>query len=442
MVLTALVRKDLQRLVGDRRALIVNLALPLLLTTIMGLSFGNGGGSGISAIPVAMVAGEMPGFLKERLADGLQQSGFFTVTWADSLAADQLVRAGDVAAAIVLPDDLWTRLIDGERIGIGLWKDPGSTLKAGIVEEILSRMLVRYQAGEAAYESLWPEDRAAGAGDEKFRADDYFSGDFNAVWKRFRAADDDPVLQGSRGRFMTVMDHQVALSDAMSVQQITLSVNDKAPVAAQDNKKDTNLFNYFLPSFAVFFLMFAVAAGARDIHREREHLTLQRQLLSPVGSTRFVVGKWLAATAQGILQLTVLFGVGAMVFHVNLGPDPYTLLVMIILTSAAAASVFVLLALLTPTEKIMDNLSTVVILVSAMVGGNFVPVDALPPWVHGFGRFVFNYWANRGFTEVVVRDQSLGAIILPLLVLGSAALTLFVVNVGIFTVRARRGGLA
>ena len=89
--------KDLKRLVSDRKALVVNLILPLVLTFIMGLSFGGGifgSQGGISAIPVAIVTGDLPELLKDRFAEGMTESGFFTVTYADSTQADLLVREG------------------------------------------------------------------------------------------------------------------------------------------------------------------------------------------------------------------------------------------------------------------------------------------------------------------------------------------------------------
>jgi len=442
VVISSLVRKDFKRIGGDRRALIVNLALPLALTAIMGLSFGGigNGKSGISAIPIAVVAEDLPNVLQTRVADGLQESGFFTVIWTDSAQAASAVREGAVAAALVIPQNLGPDLLDGREVAVQLWKDPGSPLKSGIVQQVVERGFGRYQAGAAAYDALWPEDRASGA-EGSFSVKEYLAGDFNAVWKRFRNAGNDSTLQSAGERFLTVMDHQVALSDAMGTERIKLSVNDKSRLNEVSGSGRPSLFDYFLPSFAVFFLMFGVAAGARDIHRERVQLTLQRQLLSPMGSAEFIVGKWVTATLQGVLQLTVLFVAGAVLFDVNLGRDPYSLAVMIILTCTAAAGVFIFLALLCPSEKVMDGLSTVVILVSAMVGGNFGSVEALPGWAHTFGRLVFNYWANLGFTEIVAKNHGLAGAVWPLLVLSSVTVTLFVVNVLIFSVRGRRGGL-
>ena len=57
--------------------------------------------------------------------------------------------------------------------------------------------------------------------------------------------------------------------------------------------------------------------------------------------------------------------------------------------STAAASVFLFLGLISPTEKFMDNLTTVVILVTAMLGGNMIPLDSMPAWMARFGQFGF-----------------------------------------------------
>ncbi len=440
----AILRKDLKRMVGDRRAFAVNLLLPLLLTAIMGASFGGGffGKGGISAIPVALVAADLPPMLRDRLAEGLEESGFFDVTWADSLDADRMVRQGEAAAAVVLPPDAGLRFLDGADISVAVWKDPASPLKAGIVEQVLTRGLVRYQAGEAAYLALWPDDDWSAAGStEEFSFQEFLSGDFADVWRRWRRADTDPVLAETRARITRVMDRQVALSDALSSQVVVVDAQDQAQAAGAGEADDLNLYNVFLPGFAVFFLMFSVAAGARDLHREKVRGTLQRQLMGPVKPVQILLGKWGSAALQGMFMLTVLFLLGATLFQVNLGPDPWSLLVIIILTNTATAGLFLLLALVTPNEKTMDNLSTVIILVFALLGGTFVPIDAMPAWMQGVGQVALNYWANLGFTNVVAKNIPLAEATLPVVVLGWTTLVLMAANIFIFRFRLRRGGL-
>ena len=434
--------RDLRRMAADRRALLINLALPLVLTSIMGLSFGGGlfGRRSISAIPVALVAGDLPTAVRDRLLAGLQESGFFAPVWADSSEADALVRSGDVAAAIVLPPDALRNLFAADSLVVQVWKDPASDIKAGIVEEIVRRGVVRAQAGEAAYRALWPEDYDVATADSTALAG-VFDGGLDEIWSRLR----DPGAADARGRAVEILarrvDHQVALSRALGSVGAGMVVQDKLPVAEGDGRQ-SSLFDYFLPSFAVFFLMFAVAGGARDLHRERKQRTLQRQLLGPGAPWPVVVGKWLASVVQGVVMLTVLLVAGALLFRVNLGPDPWTLPVVVVLTCTAAAGFFLFLALLVRSEKVLDNLTTAVILISAMLGGNFMPIDNMPAWTRAAGQFVFNYWANLSFNRVIADDQGLGAVAGPLTVLGLASVVLLVAIVFLFNARVRRGGWA
>jgi ABC-type multidrug transport system permease subunit len=141
-------------------------------------------------------------------------------------------------------------------------------------------------------------------------------------------------------------------------------------------------------------------------------------------------------------MLTVLLGAGALLFRVNLGPDPWTLPLVILLTCTAAAGFFLALALLVKREKVLDNLCTAVILISGMVGGNFMPVDNLPPWAAGAGHYVFNYWANLAFSRVIGDNGSLSAIATPMTVLACASVALLVVILTLFNARVKRGGWA
>lgn len=432
--------RDLRRILADRRALVVNLALPLVITAVMGLSFGGGvfGKKGISAIPVAIVAADLPDQVRDRLLEGLRESGFFAPVWSDSAQADALVRAGDVAAAIVLPPRALESFFSADSLVIEVWKDPASDVKAGIVQEIVQRGVLRLQAGEAAYRALWPGDVALAAADSAALAD-LFQGGLGDIWRNLR----NPDTADTRGRAVDFLarqiDHHLALGRVLSRPTVGLVVADKVPGAANEDR-EANLFDYFLPSFAVFFLMFAVAGGARDLHRERARRTLQRQLLGPGAAWPVVAGKWLATVLQGVGMLGVLLLAGAVLFRVNLGPDPWALPVVVLLTCTAAAGVFLLMALLVRTEKALDNLSTAVILVSAMLGGNFLPIDNLPDWSRAVGQFFFNYWANLSFTRVIGADGSLADVATPLLVLGAGSLVLLAAVLMLFEARVRKGG--
>jgi ABC-2 type transport system permease protein len=401
-----LIAKDLRRQWRDRRAFLLQFAAPLLVTGIMGLSFGGGvfGDTSISAIPIAVVGGDVPAVLQDQLQQSLQRSGFFTVTWADSATADDLVRRGKLQAAIVLPPKLLTRLLSGRDVVLQLWKDPNSQIKAGIVETILTESLRELQAGEAAYRALWPQDEITPEDFDDGPVAAALEGNPLRLWEALRKPDD--AGGGADGTdFGTLLDRGAAFGQAMGDHRVGLVVRDRADWDVTDDPaRQRSLFDYFLPAIAVFFMMFSVAAVVRDYHRERDNRTLSRVLLAPVSSTEVLLGKFGTAIVAGVVQLCVLFAVGAAVFGMNLGRAPALLLLTIVLACSAAASFYLVLGLLARTEKAMDALTTVATLVAGMVGGNFFPIDLMPSTLHLAGQVTFNYWANRAFSDLIIHD--------------------------------------
>ena len=438
-MLRVLVIKDIRRWWSDRQAVIVTLLLPLMLTAVLGISFGGFGGGApeIEAIPLALV-GDPPALLKEPLERALRESGLFTPVWCDSAEADRLVRKGEARAAVLLPGDLQT-LLSPERVAIGVWKDPGSVLQADIVEQILRRMLMRVQGGEAVYVAAWPADGFPAAG-EPDPFGDLLAGDsLAAIWRRLR--DRAPEVAAARAKLEAILDHQAALHDAFATSAVALTVVDRTGQEAKGVGPSTNMFDYILPGMGVFFLMFAAAAAAGDLHRERAGGTLRRLLVAPLGSSDLLVGKWLFAMLNGLLQLVVLFAAGRLLFRMSLGPDPLALPLAAVATSAMLASLFLPLALLTANEKQMGTISTGVTLFMALVGGNFINVDQMPPVLQAAGRFTPNYWANRTFNDIVVHGRGAADILPRVAVLFGIAAVLLAVAVAIYRRRGGKAGL-
>jgi len=443
MKVGVLIAKDLRRQWRDRKAFLWQLAVPLVITGIMGVSFGGGvfGDTSISAIPIAIVGGDVPAVLQDQLAQSLQESGFFQVIWTDSTAADDLVRRGKLQAAVVLPPKLLTRLLSGEDVVLQLWKDPNSQIKAGIVETILTEGLREFQAGEAAYRALWPEDEVDPADFEAGPVAAALEGNPLPLWEALRKEDATASeAGGSSAGLAAHLDRAVAFGQGMGDHRVGLVVRDRADWDAPDDPaRQRSLFDYFLPAISVFFMMFGVAAIVRDHHRERESRTLARVLLAPVSSADVLLGKWATAVVAGVVQLCVLFAVGAAVFGLNLGRAPLLLLLTVVLAGAATASFYLVLGLLARTEKAMDALTTVVTLVAGMVGGNFFPIDLMPSTLHLAGKVTFNYWANRALSDLIIHDgtwrdvaPALGAL------LGFAAVGL-AVSLAVLAAKRRRG---
>ncbi len=442
MLVRTLIGKDLRRWWSDRSAVVVALVLPLVLTGIMGLSFGGlGGEAGLSTIPLAVV-GDLPSMAQDFIDDALTETGLFEVTWTSREYAEDQVRTGKIRAALIIPDDFAQSYFAGEAVQVTLWKDINSEFKAGIVEQILERMLLYIRAGEAAYIGAWPDDWYPDSAEESAIARLLEGDSFLDVYKRIREGSTE--AEDAWTQIQTLMDHQVEIQDAFTVQSVDLRVEDRSGQELAENEApqaSRNIFNYFLPGMAVFFLMFSAGGAGGDIHREREEGTLRRMLVSPLSSRELLLGKWVFTTLNGLLQLSILFAVGKLVYGLNLGPDPFALPVQALVTSAALASFFLVLALLTRTEKQMGQISTGVILFMAMIGGNFIATEFMPDFLRVAARFTPNYWANDGFSTIVSLNEGLSAVTTNLAVLAGIAVAFLALAILLLHVRERRGDL-
>ena len=442
MRLTPLIGKDLRRWWSDRQAMAVSLLLPLALTGILGISFGGlGGGSPISVIPLALV-GDPPTYVRDALDRALDEIGLFDAVWMSRDYAEDQVTRGEMRAALIIPDDVLTRFLDGGRVEFTLWKDINSEFKAGIVEQILERMLLYLRAGEAAYVGAWPEDWMSAAVGESAIETLLESGSALDVYRQIR--DGAATAGAAWDQVQTQLDHGIALREAFADPRVELAIVDRGGdeiEANADAQASVNMFEFFLPGMAVFFLMFSASAAGADLHREREAGTLRRMMATPVSVRELLVGKWAFGAMNGVLQLAVLFGLGRLVFGLDLGSDLLSLPIMALATSAALASVFLVLALLARSEKQAGQLGTGITLFMAIVGGNFMSPDAMPGFMRAIARFMPNYWANQGFNDIVLSDGDLAVLAGPLLVLGLVAAGFLGLAMLLMRLRERRGGL-
>jgi ABC-2 type transport system permease protein len=436
--LRALVWKDLLRQVKDVKGLLIYLAVPLVLTFIMGVSFGGGvfGRSGISAIPLALSGGDLDAGLQDRFAEALRQTELFTVTWTDTTTAKDLVRHGDVRAALLLPDHLVDRFFGGEDVVLELWKDPNSQVGAGVVESILTGLLSQFQASEAAYRALWPEDDPEVLADDDGPLADLFSGDPVRMIQVLRA-DDGTV----RREMLDHLERSAVFAEAMREPTMPLALHDRQDweAASGDARTSRSLYDYYLPSFAVFFMMFGTAAVVRDLHRERASKTLARLLCGPTNVMAVVLGKWVTAMVMSSAQLVVLLLAGGLLFGVRVFEAPVALAMVAVAASGAAASVYLVISLIASSEKVMDAITTVFTLICGMLGGNFFPVDLMPAGLVLFGRATFNYWANKGFSDIIAHGKGLVAVIPEVSVLVVIAALGLTVSMAIFSLRQRQG---
>ena len=162
---------------------------------------------------------------------------------------------------------------------------------------------------------------------------------------------------------------------------------------------------FYAAATAVMFLLFSCANGAGgSLIEEVESRTLDRLLSSRLTMTGLLAGKWLSFVLLGVMQVSVMFLWGWLVFRLELWSHLLGFVLMTVVTAAAAAGFGILLGTLCRSRGQLTGVSTTVILLMSAVGGSMFPRFAMSEGLQKVGLFTFNAWALDGYQKVFWRD--------------------------------------
>jgi ABC-2 type transport system permease protein len=195
--------------------------------------------------------------------------------------------------------------------------------------------------------------------------------------------------------------------DAEATSVVTLS---RVAPAAMDVEAFPDSYQQNVPGYTVFGVFFIVSAISSSILREKHDGTFRRLLAAPLPKPALLAGKLLPYYLVNLIQVAVMFAVGALFFGMELG-DPAALVVISMALAAAATGLGVLVATFGKTEAQIDGLATLLTLSMSALGGCLIPSFVMPEFMQSLARFVPHYWAMQGFQDVLVRGYGVAGIL-------------------------------
>jgi ABC-2 type transport system permease protein len=162
--------------------------------------------------------------------------------------------------------------------------------------------------------------------------------------------------------------------------------------------------SFYAAGIGVMFLLFSCAGAGGALLEETESGTLGRLIGSRAGMNGVLAGKWLFLVLMGVMQLTVMFTWGALVFGLPLWTHLPGFFVMTVFTASAAAGFGLLLATISRTRAQLSGVSTIIILAMSAVGGSMFPRFLMTETMQQMGLLTFNAWALDGYIKVFWRE--------------------------------------
>ena len=178
-----------------------------------------------------------------------------------------------------------------------------------------------------------------------------------------------------------------------------------------------NTSNFVLPGYLTMFVFFTAAMGAEALARERQTHTLERLMANGVRRESLIVGKFLAGAAIGVVQVAVMWTVGALAFNIDLGASPAAVIVLSLLMVLASAGFGVLLASFVSNVRTASAAGVLTSLVLAPIGGCWWPLFIAPQFMQQLARLTPHGWTTDALNRLMLFGAEFGDVLPSMLAL-------------------------
>lgn len=383
----------------DIGALVLMLLAPVSLSLVIGLAFGEGDNAIDLGTSTLVVVNQD----ETQTIEGAPGSPPQEINWGDQVYVnvlidnvspelDELIDAtlstdinrareqveeGDYDALLIIPPDYTANVLDPNAQGrIEFFYNPADEVASSVLRSVVDQLTAQINTGQVAQMVL------VGA-EQPFLIQEGI------------AQGQSPETIGSA-------------ADAVLTTIFTEGVPGLVTINAVNIEGEEQSFDslqYFAPSMAILFMTFAMATGMRGILEESRTWTLQRLMTTPTPRWAYMAGKMMGTLASGMVQMVLLIFITTAVALV-LGRDTavwgsnyFALLIVSLAVVLAASALGMMLTALARTERQADSVSTAVILVMAVVGGTFIPVDSNPV-LDALSNLSLNRWGIEAFTTL------------------------------------------
>lgn len=172
-----------------------------------------------------------------------------------------------------------------------------------------------------------------------------------------------------------------------------------------------------VPGMAAMFITFTGAFAGYTFFREHGWHTWDRLRASRATTPDVMIGKIAPTLLIAVVQMTTLFGLGALLFDLAVNGSVVALLLVVVVFALSMVSFGMAIMSLSRTSLQLNTFVNLAGIVFAGVGGALVPLAVLPEWVQSAARFVPTYWAMEGFLDVILLGAGVREVVVPVLVL-------------------------
>jgi ABC-type multidrug transport system permease subunit len=403
-MLRVLIAKDFRRTLRNPWPWILNLALPLAITALVGFAFGprsDDDSANRVRIKVAIVDEDqsmLTAALRSTLTSekALEHLDPLFLKRAEAL---RLLHENQISAIFSIPTNFASNYIRGASgLKLEVIKNPAQSFMPAIVEEVAAVAVTGLNAISRNLNSEFPNLRATQTNAERT---DQIADAVKRIGDRLKNAGayiKSPLVSYEKIEIYQTPAALTASSNTSTDQPAPIPQNTEATSSqtstksASDQSVAFDIFAFILPGMASAFLLFIADQSMRDFHREVRMKTLDRQRIAGSGAGCFITGKILVTALTVAIAAGILFSAGRFVFRVQWN-HPGLLALACLGYSVFAAGLMSALAALNPSERRVEVLNSMLLFGIAFLGGSYIPADNFPRFMRNhITPLMPNYW--------------------------------------------------
>jgi ABC-2 type transport system permease protein len=393
--ITAIAWKDTIIRFSSKSELLFFLILPIIFTVLLGGAFG-GPGSNEDFRILLIVVDEDQSALSQSLLDSLQATDAIRVETYALAEAESAFAEEEAPALLHIPSGFAERVAAGETAVLSLQQQPNNTDAQIATQAVttavntISRPLTIAQASAAQAEQQQP-----------------FANETERV----------AYLKQGQNLAKTAV--------ASTPTRVIITVPDSVPEEAGDY----DVAAHQSAGQIITWVFIPLLGTSGLLAFERRYGTLRRLLVAPTGRGTYLSGVITGQFGAALVQMFLLVAFGAIVMKVNWGNSPAALAVMLVTFGLASVAFGVMLGTFVKTEGQASNLSIMLGMSMALLGGCWWPLELFPPGVQTAVHILPTTWAMQGLTALTMQGAGLQDILPIAAILCGYALVFFTIGV-------------
>lgn len=418
--LIALIRKDLILFLADRRALLLNLVMPILLGAFFGFVTSGKDTKDAAKIEIAVISQDNH-VISQKIVKGLKEEPTLLVKELPLEEAKALVLKGKLNMAVLVPENF------GERAGgalfgskekpeLAIFYDPSQTAVLAMVKGMLTQQVMQSVSAEMfngksgsnfvdqTLQDLEKVDKSNKEAGELH--------DFLGSLKKFQLSQQTVKGAGAASASAAAENANAGNTNAGNANaglSMPFVTRDQAMTAGDPAANKYNGYAHSFAGMSVQFILFmAIDAGIGVLMARRLGLW-NRLLAAPVGLNTVLIARALSCALIACLLMCFIFLVAVLVFKVHIAGSLPGFIAVVISFSLMTASFGLLIAAFGKTPEAARGISVFATLIMVMLSGAWMPSFMFPQWLQTATLAVPTRWAVDGLDAMTWRGLGLDA---------------------------------